>query len=59
MPLRFLKSKLNILAVSGPEVVIVTDGVPYASSIVAVGIPKLAAAPASPGSPFGPFKLFN
>ena len=50
------KSKLNTFAVSGPVAVTVTVGVEPAGRIVivAVGVPKPAAAPVSPCMPWIP-----
>ena len=49
-----MNAKANTLAVSSPLAVTVTLGTPVALSIVAVGVPKPAAAPVAPVAPLGP-----
>ena len=53
-PLRFLKAKLNTLAVLEPLAVTVTLGVPTLLSTLAVGVPKPADVPFVPLVPFVP-----
>ena len=53
-PLMFVNAKEKTLAVSGPEAVTVTEGVPTLPSTVADGVPKPAAAPGAPGVPGWP-----
>ena len=58
-PLRFLKAKLKTFAVSAPDAVTVTLGVPVFASTDAVGVPNPAAVPWLPCDPFEPFLTVN